>query len=232
MNRSPKAAGPRGKKHRIRESRVAGTHHLVEAIEKLPQRPLVLVSSSAVGYYGSRGDEILSETASPGSDFLAEVCTAWEEKARAADGLGVRVVYLRTGIVLGPNGGALKKMLLPFKLGLGGPLGNGRQWVPWIHLDDLVEMYLFAAAHVDLNGPFNGVAPNPVTNKEFTKSLAAAVHRPAIFPVPYPAVRIAFGEIAKVLFGSQRAVPTAAVAHGFKFRYESLDAALHQILKS
>ncbi|HEY2762386.1 MAG TPA: TIGR01777 family oxidoreductase [Pirellulales bacterium] len=221
----------KAKKHRIRESRVAGTHHLVQAIERLTHRPLVLVSASAVGYYGSRGGEILTESATSGNDFLAEVCAAWEEKARTADGLGVRVVYLRTGIVLGPHGGALKKMLPPFKLGLGGPLGSGRQWVPWIHLNDLVEMYLFAAAHVDLNGPVNGVAPNPVTNKQFTKSLAAAVHRPAILPVPYPAVRIAFGEIAKVLFGSQRAVPSAALAHGFKFRYETLDAALRGILQ-
>lgn len=219
------------KKHRIRESRVAGTHHLVEGIEKLDpnRRPLVLVSASAVGYYGSRGDEVLDESASPGSDFLAEVCSAWEEKAKAADGLGVRVICLRTGVVLG-MGGALQKMLLPFKLGLGGPLGNGRQWVPWIHLDDLVAMYLFAAAHPDLSGPVNGVAPNPVTNKEFTKSLAAAVHRPAIFPAPYFALRMAFGEVAEVLFGSERAVPKAAQAYGFKFQYPELGPALAEIL--
>ena len=172
-------------KARIRESRVLGTRHLVEGISRAERRPRVLVSASAVGYYGDRGDEELTESSPPASDFLAEVCIAWEKEALAAEEAGVRVVTARTGIVLGAGGGALGKMLTPFKLGAGGPLGNGRQWMPWIHVDDLARLYLHAADTDAVRGPMNAVAPNPVTNSEFTKALGRAVHRPAFMPAPF-----------------------------------------------
>jgi uncharacterized protein (TIGR01777 family) len=199
-------------------------------LRHLQQHPRVLVSASAVGYYGSRGDEVLDESAPPGNDFLAYVCVAWEREAQRAAELGIRVVCLRTGVVLGPDGGALKKLLTPFKLGVGGPLGNGRQWMPWIHVDDLAALYIHAAAGSQISGPLNGVAPNPVTNREFTKALATAVNRPAKLPVPYFALRMALGEFAKVLFDSQRAVPQAALASGFQFRYPQLGPALATII--
>lgn len=220
------------RKRRIRESREVGTRHLVEALRKLKARPKVLVSASAVGYYGSRGNEVLDESAPPGNDFLAYVCVAWEREAQRAADLGMRVVSMRTGIVLGPEGGALAKMLTPFKLGLGGPLGNGRQWMPWIHVDDLAALYVHCAKQPSVSGPVNGVGPNPVTNREFTQALAAAVQRPAVLPVPYFALRVALGEFAKVLFDSQRAVPQAAQASGFGFRYPRLAPTLEAIVVS
>src|SRR5947209_79860 len=171
----------KARKQRICDSRVIGTKHLVDGLAKLDRRPPVLVSSSAVGYYGSRGDELLTESSAAGDDFLADVCVAWEKAANEAERLGMRVVLNRTGVVLG-RGGALEKMLKPFKLGIGGRLGNGRQWMPWIHLDDLVGLLLFAAERDAIRGPMNAVAPAPVTNREFTKALARAVHRPAILP--------------------------------------------------
>jgi uncharacterized protein (TIGR01777 family) len=220
------------KKRLIRESRVQGTRHLVQTLAKLDQKPKVLVCASATGIYGNRGDDILDESAPAVSDFLAEVCASWEREAQAATKLGIRVVSIRTGIVLGREGGALKKMLLPFKLGAGGRLGNGRQWMPWIHVDDLAALYLRAAADPQLAGPVNGSAPNPVTNREFTKQLAAELHRPAILPAPYLGLRIVFGEFAKVLFDSQRAIPKAALTHGFDFRYPELAMAMGAIFKS
>lgn len=218
------------KKRRIRESRELGTRHLVQAIGQLRQRPRVLVSASAVGWYGSHGDEILDETSSPGNGFLAEVCQAWEREAQAAADLGVRVVSVRIGIVMGPGGGALQDLLPMFRLGLGGPLGSGRQWMPWVHIDDLVAIFLHAAQHDNLSGPVNGTAPNPVTNKQFTKALARALHRPAFLPVPYFALRVGLGEFAKVLFDSQRAVPKAICASGFQFQYPEIDSALREII--
>jgi hypothetical protein len=218
------------KKRSIRESRELGTRHLVQALRQLPSRPKVLVSASATGWYGDRGDEILAESQPPANDFLADVCVAWEREAQAATELGVRVACIRTGIVLGREGGALKKLLMPFRLGLGGPLGNGRQWMPWIHVDDLAAIYLHAAENSDVSGPLNGAAPNPVTNKQFTKALAAAVHRPAFLPAPYFALRLALGEFAKVLFDSQRAVPKATLASGFQFQYPELGVALAAIV--
>jgi uncharacterized protein len=220
------------KKQRIRQSRELGTRHLVQALQQMQPRPRVLVSASATGWYGNRGDEILNESSPPAGDFLGEVCQAWEREARAAEALGVRVVCIRTGIALGPAGGALKQLLLPFRLGLGGPLGNGRQWMPWIHVDDLAALYVHAADCTTVAGPINGVAPNPVTNKQFTKALGAAVHRPAILPAPYFALRLALGEFAQVLFDSQRVVPQAAQASGFQFSYPQIDAALRAILSS
>jgi hypothetical protein len=218
------------KKRRIRDSRELGTRHLVQALGQLKTRPSVLISASATGWYDDRGDEILDETAPPGSDFLADVCIAWEREAQAAAQLGMRVACVRTGIVLGPNGGALSKLLLPFRLGLGGPLGKGRQWMGWIHIDDLAAIYLHAAENAAVSGPLNGTAPNPVTNKQFTQALASALHRPAFLPAPYFALRLALGEFAKILFDSQRVIPKATLASGFQFRYPEIGAALATIV--
>lgn len=217
-------------KARIRDSRVVGTRNLVQGIAQVSDRPRVLVSASAVGYYGDRGEEELTESASPGRDFLADVCVAWEKEALAAEKLGVRVVTERTGIVLGAGGGALAKMLTPFKLGAGGPLGNGRQWMPWVHVSDLARLYLHAAEHESIRGPMNAVAPHPVRNSEFTKALGRQLRRPAFMPAPYLGLRIVFGEFAKVLFASQRVVPKVALDTGFEFQYPEIAAALREIL--
>ena len=217
-------------RRRIRESRVQGTRSLVEALGALPERPRALISSSAIGYYGSRGDEILTEASAPGSGFLPEVCLAWEAEAIAAEQLGVRVVRLRTGVVLERHGGALERMLPPFRLGAGGRLGNGRQWMSWIHLDDLCEMFRFAAEQ-PVRGVMNGVAPYPVINADFTRTLAAALKRPAIFPVPSFALRTMFGEMSEMLLGSQRVSPRGAEEAGFRFRYPQLAAALDDALR-
>jgi uncharacterized protein len=217
------------RKERIRSSRVVGTRNLVAGIETLKQRPRVLVSASAVGYYGSRGDEVLKESAPRGGDFLAEVCHAWEAEAQRAAPLGILVVTPRIGLVLGRGGGALARMLPPFKLGLGGRLGSGRHWMPWIHLDDLIGMFLHAARNT-VSGPMNAVGPAPVTNRQFTRALATALHRPAIFAVPEFALRVMFGELAQALLASQRVVPHVAVSAGYRFRYSSLEDALAEIL--
>jgi uncharacterized protein (TIGR01777 family) len=217
-------------KARIRDSRVVGTRNLVQGIAQVSDRPRVLVSASAVGYYGDRGEEELTESASPGRDFLADVCVAWEKEALAAEKLGVRVVTERTGIVLGAGGGALAKMLTPFKLGAGGPLGNGRQWMPWVHVSDLARLYLHAAEHESIRGPMNAVAPHPVRNSEFTKALGRQLRRPAFMPAPYLGLRLLFGEFAQVLFASQRVVPQVALDTGFTFQYPDIAAALKDIL--
>src|ERR1039458_8975269 len=182
-------------KRRIRESRVAGTRNLVEALGTLPHRPEVLICASAIGYYGSRGDEILTESSSPGSGFLPEVCVAWEREAQAAEAFGMRVVRVRTGLVLAAGGGALVRMLPPFRMGVGGRLGSGQQWMSWIHLEDLVGLFQFAVER-QVRGPLNAVAPHPVTNSDFTRELARALRRPALFPVPGFALRLLFGEMA------------------------------------
>lgn len=217
-------------KARIRESRVVGTRNLVAGIARAEPRPRVLVSASAVGYYGDRGEEELTEASAPGNDFLAEVCVEWERAARVAEQHGVRVVLARTGIVLG-QGGALAKMLTPFRLGAGGPLGNGRQWMPWIHVADLARLYLHAADTTSIQGPMNAVGPHPVRNFEFTKALGRALHRPAFMPAPYLGLRLVFGEFAKVLFASQRVIPRVALDTGFHFEYPQIAAALAEILK-
>jgi uncharacterized protein (TIGR01777 family) len=217
-------------KQEIRESRVAGTRNLVQGLAKLPRKPQVLICASATGYYGSRGDEVLAESSAPGNDFLAGVCVAWENEAQAAETLGMRVVRVRTGIVLDARGGALPRMLPPFKMGVGGKLGSGRHWMSWIHLDDLAALFQFALAK-PLSGAVNGVAPNPVTNADFTRALAAAVHRPAIFPVPGFALRLLFGEMGDILLASQRVAPKAAESAGFTFRFPQLAGALADVLK-
>jgi uncharacterized protein (TIGR01777 family) len=217
-------------KARIRDSRVIGTRHLVQGIVQAARKPAVLVSASAVGYYGDRGDEELTESAPPAHDFLADVCIDWEKEGLAAGEAGVRVVTARTGIVLGPGGGALAKMLTPFKLGAGGPLGNGRQWMPWVHVTDLARLYLHAAETAAIRGPMNAVAPQPVRNAEFTKALGRQLHRPAFMPAPYLGLRLVFGEFAKVLFASQRVIPKVATDTGFVFQYPDIASALRDIL--
>ena len=217
-------------KVRIRDSRVLGTRALVQGIRQATVKPQVLVSASAVGYYGDRGDEELTESASPAHDFLADVCVAWEKEAFAAEELGLRVVTARTGIVLGAGGGALAKMLTPFKLGAGGPLGSGRQWMPWVHVTDLARLYVHAAEHASIRGPMNAVAPHPVRNSEFTRALGRQLHRPAFMPAPYLGLRLLFGEFAQVLFASQRVIPKAALESGFEFQFPDIVGALREIL--
>ena len=217
-------------KQKIRDSRVVGTRHLVQGIGQAEKPPAVLVSASAVGYYGNRGEEELTETAPPARDFLADVCVEWEREALVAEQFGTRVVTARTGIVLGSGGGALGKMLLPFQLGAGGPLGNGRQWMPWIHVADLARLYVHAAETASIHGAMNSVAPQPVRNSEFTKALARQLHRPAFMPAPYFGLRLLFGEFAKVLFASQRVIPQVALDTGFVFQYPEIAAALREIL--
>jgi uncharacterized protein (TIGR01777 family) len=221
------------RKARIRESRVNGTRNLVDALARLPQanRPKAFISASAVGYYGSRGEETLTEESAPGDDFLADVCQAWEREARRAEELGVRACLMRIGVVLGPNGGALAKMLTPFKLGLGGRLGSGRQWMPWIHVEDCAALFVHAAKNDSINGPVNTLAPGIVRNREFTKELARELHRPAFLPAPYFGLRLLFGEFAKVLFASQKVEPRVAQETGFAFRYPQLPEALHAAIR-
>jgi uncharacterized protein (TIGR01777 family) len=216
-------------RQRIRESRIDGTRRLVDALARLDRRPSVLVSASAVGYYGSRGDEVLDETAPPGQGFLADVCVEWEREAQKAEAHGIRVVRLRIGVVLDRSGGALRKMLPAFKTGTGGRLGSGRHWMAWIHLSDLVRLISFALSEARLSGAVNAVAPNPVRNAEFTRQLCAALYRPAVVPVPPFALKLLFGEMASVLLDSQRAVPQAAQAVGFRFEYPELGGAFREI---
>jgi uncharacterized protein (TIGR01777 family) len=218
----------RSARNRILKSRVEGTKSLVKALSEHP--PPVLISASAIGYYGARGDEILTETSKPGADFLAQVAIAWEREARSAAQLGVRAVPLRFGMVLGRGGGALKKMLLPFRLGLGGRLGSGDQWMSWIHLDDLIALIGFAIESAQCKGAMNAVAPHPVTNAEFTHDLARALHRPAVFPVPEFVLKLLYGEMSQVILGSQRVKPEAALQAGFEFRFPELGRALRQIV--
>lgn len=216
-------------RRRIRESRVQGTRNLVEALGNMAELPRVLVCASAIGYYGSRGDEVLTEASAPGSGVLPEICVAWEHEAVAAEYLGLRVVRVRIGIVLASHGGALARMLPPFRMGVGGRLGNGKQWMSWIHLDDLCELLRFAVEQ-PVRGAMNAVAPYPVTNSEFTKTLAAALKRPALFPVPPFALRLMFGEMADVLLASQRVSPKGAEDAGFRPRYPQLAGALADLL--
>jgi uncharacterized protein (TIGR01777 family) len=217
-------------KRRIRESRVAGTTNLVNALAKLPQRPKTLVCASAIGYYGSRGDEVLTEPSAPGSDYVAEVCVAWEKAAQTAEAFGVRVVRVRTGVVLDAKGGALAKMLPPFKMGVGGKVGSGRQWMSWIHAEDLAGIYRWALTG-SASGPVNGVAPNPVVNADFTKALASTLKRPALFPVPAFGLKVMFGEMSEILLGSQRVLPKVAEAGGYRFRFPEVGAALADALR-
>lgn len=206
-----------------------GTRNLVSAIGKLRHRPKTLICASAVGIYGDRGEETLSESAPAGKGFLPEVCEEWEAEADRAREHGLRVVKIRIGIVLGAGGGALAAMAPLFRLGLGGVLGNGRQWMSWIHVDDLARMIQFAAENETVAGVWNGVAPNPVTNREFTRELATALHRPAFLPAPRFAVEMVYGEMAQILFASQKVLPKAPLKDGFTFRFSKLGPALSDI---
>ena len=214
----------------IRSSREVGTRNLVAGLRAAEPRPHTLVSSSAVGYYGPRGDEILPESTPPGSDFLAGVCQVWEAEADKAAELGLRVAKIRTGVVLDADGGALKTMLPPFKAGVGGPVAGGAQYLPWIHADDIVGLYLAALDGPDWSGAFNGSAPEPVTNKAFSKALGRALHRPAVAPVPALAIKLLYGQMAEIVTEGQRAVPERALAHGYAFRRPDLDQALADAL--
>lgn len=216
-------------RRRIRESRVGSTQRLVEALSMLPRPPAVLVCASAVGYYGSRGDEILVESSPAGSGFLADVCVAWEKAAQAAADLGTRVTLIRIGVVLDSRGGALGRMLAPFRVGAGGRLGSGHQWMSWIHVGDLVELFRLAIEN-PLPGAVNGVAPFPVSNREFTQELARAVKRPALLPVPEFILKRLLGDMAEILLASQRVAPRAAESAGFRFRFPQLGPALGDLL--
>jgi len=217
-------------RERIRTSRVQGAANLVAGLEVADPRPGVLVSASASGIYGDRGEEELDEAASVGHDFLAEVCADWEAAADRACELGVRVAKVRTGIVLDASGGALAKMLPPFRVGLGGPVAGGRQYMSWIHLDDVVGLYLAALDGGDWSGPVNGCAPGAVTNAEFSHALGRALHRPAVLPVPGFALSAMYGEMASIVTGGQRMVPARAQALGYRWEHPDLDEALRSAL--
>lgn len=216
-------------KELIRDSRVLSTRNLVAGLRSADTKPSALISGSAVGFYGNRGDELLEESAPMGRGFVGELCRDWENEAAAASELGIRVVQVRTGVVLSAEGGALKKMLPPFKLGVGGRLGSGKQWFPWIHIDDIAGIFRHAILTSSMNGPANGVAPEAVTNAEFTKQLGRALHRPAFLPVPELALRALMGEMADVLFDSQRVVPKAALEADYEFQYPLLARALEDL---
>lgn len=218
------------KKRAIVESRVDGTRNLIAGLREAADRPRALVSSSAVGYYGERGEEELTEASSPGDDFLANTSVAWEAEALKAEDLGVRVVTLRTGIVLAKEGGALGEMLLPAKLGLTGPLGSGRQWWSWIHRDDLIGLIRFAMERDELRGALNGTAPAPVRQKEFATVLGRVLSRPAFLPAPEFALKLILGGFAAELLSSKRVLPAAALEHGYSFAHPGLEGALRAIL--
>jgi uncharacterized protein (TIGR01777 family) len=216
-------------RRRVRTSRELGTRNLVAGIGAAEPRPAALVSASGVDYYGARGDEPVAESEPPGDGFLAEVCVAWEREAVAAEELGVRVVRLRTAMALDRNGGALAKMLPFFRLGIGVPVAGGRQYMPWIHADDLVRMYIAALDDPDWTGPVNAVAPDPPTNREFSRALGRALHRPAVAPIPAFAIRVLYGDMAEIVVRGRRAVPDRARALGFTYAHPDLDEALESV---
>jgi uncharacterized protein (TIGR01777 family) len=217
----------KAKKQAIRESRVLGTRNIAEALAQTAKRPAVLIAASAIGYYGDRGDEVLTEESTGGEGFLAEVCREWEAASQAAAKAGIRTVMARLGIVLSPSGGALGKMLTPFRLGLGGRVGSGGQWWSWVVLDDVIGAIEYVMNTNTLAGPVNLVSPSPVTNREFTRSLASALSRPALFPLPAFAARLALGQMAdELLLASQRVEPAKLRASGYRFRHPELGNAL------
>jgi uncharacterized protein (TIGR01777 family) len=220
------------RKQILRTSRVDSTRHLVSALSKLSRPPRVFVSASAVGYYGNRGDEVLTESSAPGRGFLAALAQEWEAEAAKAEQFGARAVMLRFGVILATGGGALPRMLLPFKLGVGGRLGSGRQWMSWVTLDDAVAIVQHALANDALRGPLNAVAPNAVTNSEFTKTLGRVLRRPTIFPAPAFALKLALGEMAEaLLLASQRVEPQRLKAAKFAFGDAQLEPALQRVLR-
>jgi len=219
------------KKRAILDSRIISTNHLVEAVAAVRERPKILIAASAIGYYGDRGDEILDEQSQPGSDFLADVCRRWESAARAAVELGLRVVHLRIGVVLGRGGGALKAMLLPFKMGFGGPLGSGLQWWSWVHRDDVAGMILRALEDGGIAGPLNATSPDPIRQRRFAKVLGKVLRRPAFVPTPDFALKAVLGGFSSELLSSKRVVPAKLQEAGFRFRFPDLGAALSNCLQ-
>jgi hypothetical protein len=216
-------------KEKIRFSRVETTNALVKAIGKTKQKPKFLISSSAVGYYGGRGDEIVTEETAPGNDYLARVCVDWETEARKAESFGIRVALVRTGIVLDKGQGALAKMVVPFKYFIGGPLGSGDQWMPWIHIEDQIGLLLFLIENQNARGPFNATAPNPVTMTEFCKTIGTVLNRPSWATVPAGMLTLVIGEMAEMLLNGQRAVSQAAAKLGYEFKYGNLLPALKSL---
>jgi uncharacterized protein (TIGR01777 family) len=217
-------------KRRIRDSREAGTRHLIAGLAEAQPRPSVLVSASGVDYYPDSGDREMTEDDPPGEGFLADVCRAWEAEAQRASDLGVRVVRLRTGVVLSREGGALAKMLPPFRLGVGGPVAGGRQWMSWIHLDDIAGMYVAALDDERWSGPVNAGSPQPATNRDFSRALGRALRRPAFAPVPAFALRLLYGDMAQIVTTGRRAVPARALDLGYEFVHPDLDEALRSAL--
>jgi uncharacterized protein (TIGR01777 family) len=215
-------------KEKLIASRVTGTTELSRLVAA--RKPACFISASAIGFYGPNATDTLDESSPSGSDFLAGLCRQWEEATREASAAGVRTLVVRTGVVLDPNGGALAQMLPPFRLGVGGPLGSGSQWVSWIHLDDLVELFLFLLGAEGCSGAFNATAPNPVSMKELSRALGKALHRPAVMPVPGFALRLALGEVADILLTGQRVLPQRALAAGVGFRFPEVSGALEDLV--
>lgn len=221
----------RARKALLWESRINLTERLVDWLAGLTRRPQLMISGSAVGWYGDAGERQLREDDPPASsDFASQLCIAWEESAQRAQELGIRVILIRTGLVLARDGGFLTRLLPPFRLGLGGRIGDGRQWMPWIHLQDQVALIDFLLHHPTANGPYNACAPQPVRNAEFTRNLAQALHRPALLPLPAPVLRVGFGELSGLLLGGQHVLPERLSAEGFRFRFSDLPAALTDLL--
>lgn len=219
-------------KQQLRDSRLLTTASLVEYFKRANQKPAVFISGSAIGVYGLHGDEKLDEQANGDDSFSSKLCRDWEAQAAEAEALGIRCCYLRTGVVLGKNGGALSKMLPPFKMALGGPMGSGQQWMSWVHMDDLVNAIVYALETPSINGPINGTAPNPVTNKAFSKALGAALNRPALIPMPAFVLKLMMGEMAEeLLLSGQRVVPAKLTQSGFEFKYPQLGDALRDIIQ-
>jgi uncharacterized protein (TIGR01777 family) len=220
------------KKKDIRDSRCKGTHVLVESLMRMKNPIKVLVSASAIGYYGNHGTEVIREDSDPGHDFLADVCRGWESATEPATQKGIRVVNLRLGVIMSQQGGALAKMLLPFKMGLGGRIADGQQYMSWIAVDDVLDIIQFSLTHDSMRGPVNTVAPKPVTNEKFTKTLGHVLHRPTLFPMPALAARLAFGEMADaILIGGLRVEPAKLAQYGYSFRYPNLEEALRHYLR-
>lgn len=218
------------RKQRILSSRVNTTRALVATLRECPDRPSVLVNASAVGYYGPRGDEELDEDSPAGDDFLGRVGVAWEAEALAAEALGLRVVITRLGLVLGAGGGLMAKMLTPFSLGLGGPIGSGKQWMSWVHLEDVVTAILFALENETVRGPVNVTSPHPARNRDFSRTLGRILGRPSWLPVPAPALRLSLGEMADMLLTGQHVLPVKLTRLGFKHRFPTLEEALRDVL--
>jgi len=215
------------KKQRIRDSRVIGTESLCRSLATMERKPATFVCASAIGYYGDRGDELLDETSPPGDGFLPDVCLGWEQACQPAHDAGIRVVNVRIGVILSRDGGALDKMLLPFKLGVGGKIGSGRQFMSWVSLDDVVGTFVHALTQRELEGPVNAVSPQPVTNGEFTKTLGAVLHRPTVFPLPAFAAKLALGQMADdLLLASAKVLPSRLEQTGYRFRHSELKSCL------